>query len=104
MNVTIESSGDLMVAYLIGEIDHHSAAVVREKIDNVVSFKKPKHLILDFKNVSFMDSSGIGLIMGRYRLMQSFKGSVEVRGITEQTKKLMEISGLSSIVILKEKQ
>ncbi len=102
MNVTIESSGDLLIAYLIGEIDHHSTAVIRDKIDNVISFKKPKHLILDFKNVTFMDSSGIGLVMGRFRLMQNFKGSVEVRGISPQTKKLMELSGLSSIVILKE--
>ncbi|MBQ7203634.1 MAG: anti-sigma factor antagonist [Eubacterium sp.] len=102
MNVTIESSGDLLIAYLIGEIDHHSSAVIREKIDDTIAFKKPKHLILDFKNVSFMDSSGIGLVMGRYRTMQSFKGSVEVRGINAQTKKLMELSGLSSIVILKE--
>ena len=102
MNVTIESSGDLLIAYLIGEIDHHSSSVIREKIDNVISFKKPKHLILDFRNVTFMDSSGIGLVMGRYRLMQSLKGTVEVRSITAQTKKLMELSGLSRIVILKE--
>ena len=104
VNVTIESSGDLLIAYLIGDIDHHSAAVIREKIDNIISFKKPKQLILDFKNVSFMDSSGIGLIMGRYRLMQNFKGKVEVRGVSSQTKKLMEISGLSSIVTIKEIQ
>ena len=102
MNVTIESSGELLIAYLIGEIDHHSSAVIREKIDNVIRFKKPKHLILDFKNVSFMDSSGIGLVMGRYRLMQNFHGSVEVRGINQQIKRLMELSGLSRIVILKE--
>ena len=75
MSVTLESSGNLIIAYLIGEIDHHSAAVIREKIDNTISFKKPQHLILDFKNVSFMDSSGIGLVMGRYRLMQGFRGT-----------------------------
>ena len=104
MNVTIESSGSLIIAYLIGEIDHHSSAAVREKIDNVLAFKKPKHLILDFKNVSFMDSSGIGLVMGRYRLMQSFKGTLEIRNVTPQTKKLMELAGLGSIAIIKEIQ
>ena len=64
MNVTIESSGSVVIAYLIGEIDHHTAGEVREKIDDTLMFVKPKTLILDFKNVSFMDSSGIGLVMG----------------------------------------
>lgn len=91
-----------MVAYLIGEIDHHSASLIREKIDNTLSYKKPKHLILDFKNVSFMDSSGIGLVMGRYKLMQSFHGTLEIRNVTKQSKKLMELAGLGSIAIIKE--
>ena len=56
MDVTIKVSGELMIAYLFGEIDHHSARDVREKLDNMISLKKPKHLILDFKNISFMDS------------------------------------------------
>lgn len=102
MNVTIESSGNLIIAYLIGEIDHHSSAQIRERIDNTLSFKKPQHLILDFKNVTFMDSSGIGLVMGRYRLMQSFHGTLEIRNVTSQTKKLMELAGLGSIAIIKE--
>ena len=55
MNVTVESSGNLMIAYLIGELDHHSAGAVRDKIDSSISCMKPNHLILDFKNVSFMD-------------------------------------------------
>lgn len=102
MNVTIESSGNLIIAYLNGEIDHHSSAAAREKIDNVLSLKKPQHLILDFKNVTFMDSSGIGLVMGRFRLMQSFRGTLEIRNVTAQTKKLMELAGLGSIAIIKE--
>ena len=101
MSVTIEASGNLIIAYLIGEIDHHSAVEIRERIDDTISFKKPQHLILDFKNVSFMDSSGIGLVMGRYRLMQNFHGTMEIRNVTKQTKKLMELAGLGSIAIIK---
>lgn len=102
MSVTVESSGNLIIAYLIGELDHHTSAETREEIDNVISYKKPQHLILDFKNVTFMDSSGIGLVMGRYRLMQNFHGTVEIRNVTPQTKKLMELAGLGSIAIIKE--
>lgn len=103
MNVTIESSGNLVIAYLYGEIDHHSAVSVRERIDNSLSYLKPSHLILDFKNVSFMDSSGIGLVMGRYRVMQSFKGTLEIRNVSEKIKKIMELAGLGSIAIIKTK-
>ena len=102
MNVTIESSGNLVIAYLYGEIDHHTAVDIRDKIDNALSFIKPHHLILDFKNVTFMDSSGIGLVMCRYRLLMNFHASLEIRNVTKQTKKLMELAGLGSIAIIKE--
>ena len=102
MNVTIESSGNLVIAYLYGEIDHHTAVDIRDKIDNAVSYIKPSHLILDFKNVIFMDSSGIGLVMGRYRLLMNFHSTLEIRNVTKQTKKLMELAGLGSIAIIKE--
>lgn len=103
MNVTVESSGNLMVAYLYGEIDHHTAVGIRDKIDNDLAFLKPQHLIMDFKNVSFMDSSGIGLVMGRYRLLQNFKATLEIRNVTPQTKKLMELAGLGAIAIINER-
>ena len=102
MNVTVESCKDYLAAYLIGEIDHHSSAEVRDKIDDAISFKQPKHLVLDFKNVTFMDSSGIGLVMGRFRLMQNHHGSVEIRNVTPQTKKIMELAGLGRIAVINE--
>ena len=106
MSVTVESSGNLIIAYLIGELDHHTSAETREKIDNVISYKKPQHLILDFKNVTFMDSSGIGLVMGRYRLLQSINPAcqIEIKNVTLQTKKIMELAGLSSIAKIKENE
>ena len=74
MNVTIESSGSVVIAYLIGEIDHHTAGEVREKIDDTLMFVKPKTLIIEIKNV------------------------------TLQTKKIMELAGLSSIAKIKENE
>ena len=102
MNLTIESSGNLMVVYLIGELDHHTAGEIREKIDKAISYKKPNHLVLHFKNITFMDSSGIGLVMGRYRLMQNHHGSVEIKNVTPQTKKIMELAGLGRIASISE--
>lgn len=104
MNVTVESSGSVVIAYLIGEIDHHTAADVRDKIDTVIKYKKPTHLIIDFHNVTFMDSSGIGLVMGRYRLMKSIAptSTMEIKNVTTQSKKIMELAGLGRLAIIKE--
>lgn len=104
MNVTIEARDTVVIAYLIGEIDHHTAAEVREKIDSVISFRKPAHLIIDFRNVTFMDSSGIGLVMGRYRLIKGInpKSNLEVKNVSTQTKKIMELAGLGRIAEIKE--
>ena len=98
MNVTLESSGNLLIAYLFGEIDHHTAVAVRSQIDSAIQDKLPGHLILDFKNVTFMDSSGIGLVMG------SYQGTVEIKNVTARTKKIMELAGLGSIALIKENE
>ena len=102
MNLSVEASGEIVIAYLSGEIDHHSAKEIRDRLDSVMSVRKPRHLIIDFKNVTFMDSSGIGLVMGRYRTLQAFKGTMEVRNVSKQTKKLFELAGIGSIAIIKE--
>lgn len=104
MNVTVESSGSVVIAYLIGEIDHHTTADVRDRIDDAIKYKKPTHLIIDFRNVTFMDSSGIGLVMGRYRLIKSIApmSTMEIKNVTMQSKKIMELAGLGRLAIIKE--
>ena len=67
VNITYEN--DTVTARLSGEIDHHIAPAIRGEIDAKCESRRPKRLILDFSGVGFMDSSGIGLIMGRYRMM-----------------------------------
>ena len=100
MSVTVESSGNLIIAYLIGELDHHTSAETREKIDNVISYKKPQHLILDFKNVTFMDSSGIGLVMGRYRNISKTGGELHITGTSPQIYKVMKLAGIERLAKL----
>ena len=71
MPVTIEVNGNTMTARLSGELDHHHTQKLREEIDRSVQKEHPNRLILNFAGVEFMDSSGIGLVLGRYRLMQA---------------------------------
>ena len=70
MKVNISSENGTAVALLSGEIDHHSAKNMRNEIDRFVISMQPECLAMDFTGITFMDSSGIGLIIGRYKLMK----------------------------------
>ena len=88
-----------LLAQLSGDIDHHSAAFLRAQIDAELLQSRPQCLVLDFSGVTFMDSSGIGLIMGRYRLMLSRGGSLTVVGASERLLRVMKLAGLNKLPI-----
>ncbi len=67
MNLEFEVKNDKLIVHMIGELDHHSAEEVRNKIDDRLERDNIKKLIMDFSHVSFMDSSGIGVVIGRYK-------------------------------------
>jgi stage II sporulation protein AA (anti-sigma F factor antagonist) len=101
MPVILETNGKLLIAALSGEIDHHSAKTLREQIDISVRENTPDELIMDFSGVSFMDSSGIGLVMGRYKIMQEIGGKVTVLNPTVHIKKVMQLSGIDKLATIK---
>ena len=74
--IEIAPEADTVTALLTGEIDHHGASRLRETIDDSVRRTCPRLLVLDFGGVEFMDSSGIGIVLGRYRLMQDMGGKL----------------------------
>ena len=74
--------------------------MVREEIDSAAQKVKPLRLCLDFTEVPFMDSSGVGLILGRYRLMQMWHGHITLTGLCPQVEKLVELSGLTRLVTI----
>lgn len=94
MGVIISFEDNEMIAKLEGDIDHHSAKSMRDTIDELINKKAPAVLNLDFGGIQFMDSSGIGLIMGRYRLMKSLHGTVKVTNMPAHIEKLIKLSGL----------
>ena len=104
MNVKIVTSQQKMTAYLDGEIDHHTAGGIREEIDNALMTKKPEVLKLDFDNVTFMDSSGVGLVMGRYRTLSMFGGKLIVSNLSPQFYKIMKLSGLEKIATINKRE
>jgi len=94
--------GNTLTAFIEGDIDHHNAKEIRESIDEKIEEENPNLLELDFSKVQFMDSSGIGLIMGRYKLMHAIEGKLQVINIPENIKKLIKLAGLASLNIIKE--
>ena len=92
-----ESEGVLEVT-LKGEIDHHGAVSVRSRIDAKISETSPKKTVIDLSGIDFMDSSGLGLIMGRYALMQKMGGALSVKNPNERIVRIFEMAGLDKIV------
>ena len=100
MKSRISFDNSIMTVQLFGEIDHHSARCIREQTDRLIQQKKPRELRLDLSSVSFMDSSGIGLIMGRYRLMGLYGGRLKTVNVPRELEKLMLLSGLGALDII----
>ncbi len=100
MPLSLEVTAEQVTAWLSGEIDHHAAIDLRRQIDEAVLAGPPPLLVLDFGGVTFMDSSGIGLIMGRYRLMQESGGRLLVRQVPRPLRKVMKVSGLDKLGVL----
>jgi stage II sporulation protein AA (anti-sigma F factor antagonist) len=100
MSVEINVTGEVVTAYLSGELDHHTAKDMREAIDRAVELNMPTLLVLDFSGVSFMDSSGIGLVMGRYRNLQKTGASLHISGASSSIYKVMKLSGIEKLAKL----
>lgn len=89
---------DQVIVRLNGEIDHHTAAEMRFRIDGELNRSVPSLLILDFSGVDFMDSSGIGLILGRMRLVAGWGGRVAVVHPNAAVRKMIGLSGLDKLL------
>ncbi len=95
--MNLDLSDGILTVLLDGEIDHHTAPPIREAIDEIILQDMPRILKLDYGEVTFMDSSGIGLIMGRYKLMNSCSGEIEVVNIPKNMEKVVKLSGIEKL-------
>ena len=86
------------------EIAHHAVERLRRKADLEIEKHIPRKVIFDFTNVTFMDSAGIGLILGRYRNITSLGGSLEVINATESVNKILIMSGVNKIINIKKEE
>ena len=90
--------GGVLEVKLMGEIDHHSAVSVRSDIDGLIFDLRPQKVVLDLSEISFMDSSGLGLIMGRYALIKDFGGTLSLRAPTVAVMKILTLAGMERMI------
>ena len=96
--LSFEEEHSRLTVKLGGEIDHHGAVSVRSEIDEAIAIHQPKTTVIELSAIDFMDSSGIGLIMGRYAKMKAIGGELILRRPSERTMKIFEMAGLMKIV------
>lgn len=89
-----EVKGETLIINLPDELDHHTAGIIREQTDSYFVCKKIRDVVFNYENTYFMDSSGIGLVMGRYREVRYLKGDIYIVGINDKISRILEISGL----------
>lgn len=94
MQVKVSRRGSNTIVSLIGELDHHSAQIARTKIDAEIVKTTTKVVVLDFSKVSFMDSSGIGVVVGRYKCLKELNGELVLVNLSPQIKRIFEMSGI----------
>ena len=92
----------LLVVKIIEEIDHHTTEKIRRKIDNEITRYMPRKVVFDFDSVTFMDSAGIGLIIGRYKFANMLGGKLEVANLTQSVRKIFEMSGILKLIPVTE--
>lgn len=98
MNLELNMEGLVLVVKLDGEIDHHTSVEIRECIDREYQKRRAKSILFDFRNVSFMDSSGIGLLMGRFKNVNIAGGRIGLLNVSGNVDKVLSLSGLYKLM------
>ena len=101
MPVSCTAEDRVLRVTITGEVDHHRAREMMDVLDREIDMELPRRLTVDLGDVTFMDSSGIGLVMGRYKLMRSLNGEIEVRNVSSHIKKVMKLAGLDLLAVVK---
>lgn len=96
--VRAKKNGDTLTVAMQGEIDHCTSNAIRVRIEDLLKAEDIRCLRFDFSGVSFMDSSGIGMIIGRYKTMAAKKGRVSAFGLSDSVNRLFRMSGLHRII------
>lgn len=88
----------LLVLEITEEIDHHTTEKIKRRADYEIERFMPRKTIFDFNSVTFMDSAGIGMLIGRYKMAKMFGGTVELKNVKPNIKRILEMCGVLKLV------
>ena len=91
-------TGTTLTIHLPAELDHHSSEGIRGEADRIIRSRNIRRVLFDFEKTVFMDSSGIGIIIGRYRKISSFGGKVYAIHADDRIQRILIASGMTSII------
>ena len=100
--VKFEYRDNRLMIYISGEIDHHSAFKIKDSIDAQILKYSPSAAVMNFSGVSFMDSSGVAVVINAMRCMNKINGKLSVAGLTAQPMRVFRASGMDKLVEMKE--
>ncbi len=92
----------MLILKITDEIDDCNVQRIRRKADYEIEKYMPRKVVFDFNSVTFMDSSGIGLLIGRYKFTNMLGGKLEVANLTKNVKKIFEMSGILKLIPITE--
>lgn len=93
-----------LVFKITEEIDHHTTEKIRRKMDNEITKYMPRKIVFDFNQVTFMDSAGIGMLIGRYKMIKMLGGGAELINVNASIKKIFEMCGVLKIIPIREER
>ena len=98
MKKAVEVTGKRMVIHVPKELDHHTALPIRQQSEEILQYRKIAEIEMDFSQTEFMDSSGIGMLMGRYRQISHMGGQMYAVHVGERVRKILDLAGISQVV------
>ena len=101
MNCKYFQEDKLLLLQITEEIDHHFAEEIRRKVDYEITRYMPRKVVFDFNKVTFMDSAGIGMLIGRYKVAKMLGSTIEMINVKPSIKKVFEMSGILKIIPIK---
>jgi stage II sporulation protein AA (anti-sigma F factor antagonist) len=104
LHIEIEYHRKALIVRLEGELDHHTAEPVKLRMEEALLKSNSNHMILCLKGLSFMDSSGLGVILGRYKQVKARNGQIVVCDVNPAVYRLLEMSGLFKIVSIQDNE
>ncbi|MED4602351.1 anti-sigma F factor antagonist [Paenibacillus validus] len=104
LQIELEHYRNALIVRLTGELDHHTADTVKARMEEAILRGHSAHIILSLKNLTFMDSSGLGVILGRYKQITGRGGKMVVCDVNASVYRLFEMSGLFKILSIQENE